>query len=307
MLIHNKRLHPRRPCEPGEHYHGCMLHDMQEEPVSPRRSKSPTNRSRSQTPSSSSLHSSSTALYDRRSRHKSATSASNSALHSPRTPNAPTLSWCTSTYNKRNSLGAFPANEHQINSLFYDVVDAPSKPSLKSSAVLSNSNAKQKSKSTICLNSSRSPSASSETGKSEKRSNTVTFKCYDSPDEIIANLFPGIGDATDANEPKFLRKGHGAAQMAKARSMPRDWSSAGRSSSATGNYAAPSATHTNHTSTSSERKTAAAAAAPTRSLSTHSDNSCRKTYVNGRLYSVERDFDNMGCVNSLIFFCLAMH
>lgn len=289
MLIHNKRLHPRRP---GDHYHGCMLHDMQEEPASPRRSKSPTSRSRSQTPSSSSLHSSSTALYDRRSRHKSATSASNSALNSPRTPTAPTLSWCTSTYNKRNSLGAFPTNEHQINSLFYDVVDAPTKPSLKSSAAINNSNAKQKSKSTICLNSSLSPSAS-ETGKSEKRSNTVTFKCYDSPDEIIANLFPGIGDATDAaNEPKFLRKGHGAAQMAKTRSTPRDWSSAGRSSSATGNYAAPSATNTKHTSANSERKTAAA----TRSLSTHSDNSCRKTYVNGRLYSVERDFDNMGCV-----------
>lgn len=288
MLIHNKRLHPRRPCEPGEHYHGCMLHDMQEEPSSPsniRRSKSPTNRSRSQTPSSSSLHSSSTALYDRRSRHKS-TSASNSALHSPRTPTIPTLSWCTSTYNKRNSLGAFPS-EQQINSLFYDVVDAPSKPSLKSS-IANSSNSKQKSKSTMCLNSSLIPAT--ETGKTEKRSHTVTFKCYDSPDEIIANLFPGIGDATDV-EPKFLRKGHGAAQMAKNRSMHKDWSIVGRSSSATGNYAAPNA--------SSERKFA------TRSLSTHSDNSCKKTYVNGRLYSVERDFDNMGCVN-FFFFCYAL-
>lgn len=287
MLIHNKRLHPRRPCEPGEHYHGCMLHDMQEEPASNlRRSKSPTNRSRSQTPSLS-LRSSSTALYDKRSRNKS-TSASNSALHSPRTSATPTLSWCTSTYNKRNSLGAFP-NEQQINSLFYDVVDAPSKPSLKSS-ITNSSNAKQKSKSTICLNSSLIPA--SDTVKSVKRSNTVTFKCYDSPDEIIANLFPGIIDATDV-EPKFLRKGHGAAQMAKNRSMQKDWSIVGRSSSATGNYAVPSSI------SSSERRTA------TRSSSTHGDNSCRKTYVNGRLYSVERDFDNMGCVNFFLYALIA--
>lgn len=283
MLIHNKRLHPRRPCEPGEHLHGCMLHDMQEESVpNSRRSKSPTIRSRSQTPSSLSLHSSSTGLCDKRSRNKT-TSASNSTLHSPRTP---TLSWCTTTTNnnKRNSLGAFPI-EQQINSLFYDVVDAPSKPSLKSSAANHSNAAKQKSKSTICLNSSLIPVNG--TAKSEKRSNTVTFKCYDSPDEIIANLFPGIADATDV-EPKFLRKGHGAAQMAKNRSIQRDWSIDGRSSSATGNYAAPSS--------STERKNA------TRSSSTHSDNSCRKTYVNGRLYSVERDFDNMGCVN----FCYAL-
>lgn len=301
MLIHNKRLHPRRPCEPGEHYHGCMLHDMQEEPASPRRSKSPTSRSRSQTPSSSSLHSSSTALYDRRTRPKS-TSSSNSILHSPRTPTnaaAPTLSWCTSTYNKRNSLGAFPTPaEHQIHSLFYDVVDAPAKPSLKPSIVNHSNAAKQKSKSTICLNSSMA--AAGDAGKSEKRSNTVTFKCYDSPDEIIANLFPGIGDATDTKaEPKYLRKGHGAAQMSKTRSVHKDWSLVGRSSSATGNYAAPSTTTitaTPNTNATSERKSA------TRSLSTHSDNSCRKTYVNGRLYSVERDFDNMGCVNFVCFF-----
>lgn len=258
MLIHNKRLHPRRPCEPGEHYHGCMLHEMQEQAKSARSSKSP---SRSRTPTSQ--YSSSSVLSQRRQRNPSTSS---------------------STSNKRYSLGAFPNTYDQINSLFGDVVDSPSKPSLKP---VSKSNIKQKSKSTICLNSSLI--TASETGKPEKRANTVTFKCYDSPDEIIANLFPGIDDE---KEPKYLRKGHGAAQMAKIRPMSKDWSIVGRSSSATGNYAA---------------NAAAAATAidnrKTRLYSTSSDNSGSnkdryrsQTYINGRLYSVERDFDNLGCV-----------
>lgn len=278
MLIHNKRLHPRRPCEPGEHYHGCMLHEMQEQAKSARSSKSP---SRSRTPTSQ--YSSSSVLSQRRQRNPS-TSSSNSALYSTRTSTPHSLNWSTSTSNKRYSLGAFPNTYDQINSLFGDVVDSPSKPSPKP---VSKSNIKQKSKSTICLNSSLI--TASETGKTEKRANTVTFKCYDSPDEIIANLFPGIDDE---KEPKYLRKGHGAAQMAKIRPMSKDWSIVGRSSSATGNYAA---------------NAAAAATAidnrKTRLYSTSSDNSGSnkdryrsQTYINGRLYSVERDFDNLGCV-----------
>lgn len=279
MLIHNKRLHPRRPCEPGEHLHGCMLHDMQEQMANVRNSKSPVPRSR--TPSTSQYGS-----VQRRQRLQS-TSSSNSALYSPRSTTPQSLK-CSS---KRNSIGAFPNTYEQVNSLFCDVVDSPLKPSLKSP---SNSDAKQKSKSTICLNSSLI--TASETGAKDKRPHTVTFKCYDSPDEIIANLFPGIDD--DKDEPKYLRKGYGAAQMAKQRPLQRDWSLVGRSSSATGNYAAP------HDS----RKPM------TRSLSTTSDsNKSNKdryrsqTYVNGRLYSVERDFDNLWCVLLINFLCVCVY
>lgn len=271
MLIHNKRLHPRRPCEPGEHDHGCMLHDMQEQCSNVRSSLSPN---RSRTPLSQ--YSTSSMLSNRRQRHHS-TSSSNSALHRP------TINWKLpadpSVPNKRNSFGAFPTKYDQINGLFYDTVDAPSKPSLKTAT---NSNTKQKSKSTICLNSSL---ITGDSVKPDKRCHTVTFKCYDSPDQIIANLFPGIGDE---KEPKYLRKGHGAAQMAKNRSMhkdvQKDWQIVGRSSSATGNYAAPS----------DNRKT--------QTYSTSSDNSgySKEPYrpqssINGR-YSVERDFDRLWCV-----------
>lgn len=286
MLIHNKRLHPRRPCEPGEHYHGCMLHEMQEQTSNVRNSKSPVSRSR--TPSSQ--HSSSSLVNQRRQRHHS-TSSSNSALYSPRISLSP--GWkspSSETPNKRYSMGAFPNTYEQINGLFYDAVDSPSKPSLKSVGSSNTDKTKQKSKSTICLNSSLI--TATETGKSDKRTNTVTFKCYDSPDEIIANLFPGIDDD---KEPKYLRKGHGAAQMAKQRSTQRDWSNVVRSSSATGNYA-------NHSSDSRKLTT------PQRSYSTSSDNNGTnkdrhrtQSYSITRLYGVERDFDNLWCVFFILF------
>lgn len=270
MLIHNKRLHPRRPCEPGEHYHGCMLHEMQEQSSNVRNSKSPTvNRSR--TPSSQ--YSSSSLQSHRRQRHHS-TSSSNSALYSPRTSTPQSLNWKlpSDTSNKRYSLGAFPSTYDQIYGLFHDAVDSPTKPSLKSG-----SGTKQKSKSTICLNSALI--TATEIGKPDKRTNTVTFKCYDSPDEIIANLFPGIDDE---QVPKFLRKGHGAAQMAKNRSTQRDWSTVVRSSSATGNYA--------HSSDNRKSRTYS-----TSSDNNGNNNNDRQRY--GRLlYGVERDFDNLWCV-----------
>lgn len=274
MLIHNKRLHPRRPCEPGEHYHGCMLHDMHEETSNVRSRSSPVSRSR--TPSQCS---SASGQNQRRQRHHS-TSSSNSALYSPRTSTPHSLngrlSCDTSATNKRYSLGAFPSAHDQINSLFNDVVDAPSKPSLKP---VSSTQTKQKSKSTICLNSSII--AASETGKSDKRGHTVTFKCYDSPDEIIANLFPGIDDTDKV--PKFLRKGHGAAQMAKNRAPQKDWSNYVRSASATGNYAVSS---DNRRTRSSNTDSSAA----------NKDRYRLHSYSNGRLYGIERDFHNLWCV-----------
>lgn len=283
MLIHNKRLHPRRPCEPGEqHYHGCMLHEMQEQASNVRNSKSPVSRSR--TPSSQ--YSSTSLVNQRRQRHHS-TSSSNSALYSPRTSTPQSPGWKSplDMPNKRYSMGAFPTTYDQINGLFYDAVDSPSKPSLKSVNSSNSDKTKQKSKSTICLNSSLI--TATETGRPDKRPHTVTFKCYDSPDEIIANLFPGIDDD---KEPKYLRKGHGAAQMAKQRTTQKEWSNVGRSSSASGNYAI----------SSDNRKSTQ------QSYSTSSDNSRTnkdryrsQSSNSGRLYGVERDFDNLWCV--LIF------
>lgn len=278
MLIHNKRLHPRRPCEPGEHYHGCMLHDMHEETSNVRSGASPVSRSR--TPSQCS---SSSMQNQRRQRHHS-TSSSNSALHSPRTPTPHSFNWKspseTSATNKRYSLGAFPSTYDQINSLFNDVVDTPSKPSLKA---VNSATTKQKSKSTICLNSSMI--GASESGKPDKRNHTVTFRCYDSPDEIIANLFPGIDDAD--KEIKFLRKGYGAAQMAKHRTTPKDWSNYARSASATGNYAV-SSDNRKMRSYSNDNGGGGGGG--------NKDRYRLHSYSNGRLHGLKRDFDNLWCV-----------
>lgn len=288
MLIHNKRLHPRRPCEPDEHYHGCMLHEMQEQSAANvRNSKSPVSRSR--TPSSQ-YSSSSLATTPRRQRHHS-TSSSNSALYSPRTistSQSPGWKSPLDTPNKRYSMGAFPTTYDQINGLFYDAVDAtPSKPSLKS--INSNSDKmKAKSKSTICLNSSLI--TASETGKSDKRGqHTVTFKCYDSPDEIIANLFPGIDDD---KEPKYLRKGHGAAQMAKQRSTQIYWPNNVRSSSATGNYATTSDSRKSQT----QQPRAYSACSDYSGRASNRDRYRSQSHIIGRLYGIERDLDNLWCV-----------
>lgn len=285
MLIHNKRLHPRRPCEPNEHYHGCMLHEMQEQAANVRNSKSPTSRSRTSSTSSSSL------LNQRWQRNPS-TSSSNSALYPSRTPTPlQSLNWKlasdSSTPNKRYSTGAFPSSYDQINGMFYDTVDSPSKPSLKSPY---NSNTKQKSKSTICLNSSLI--TATDTGKPDKRANTVTFKCYDSPDEIIANLFPGIDDD---KEPTYLRKGHGAAQMAKNRSQPRDWSINGRSSSAAGNYATASDHRKSRPiSASGCDYSSSSSSSP---MAINKDRYHRsQTNIIGRLYSIDRDLNSLWCV-----------
>lgn len=263
MLIHNKRLHPRRSCEPGEHhYHGCLLHELEKA----RNSASPISRSR--TPSSQ--YSSSTSLNQRRQRNNSHNSSHSTAnLSNSRSPSIAS--------NKRYSIGAYPHPSDIINQLFVDVVDSPTKSSLRSKSVGDQSH-KEKSKSTICLSSSLA-TAGENGGKMDKRGqHSVTFKCYDSPDQIIANLFPGI----DECETKYLRKGHGAAQMARNRSTQRDWPNLVRSTSTIDNYA-----------TNDTRKL--------RSYSTSSDNSANskdryrsQSYTpTGRLFSVERDFDHL--------------
>lgn len=280
MLIHNKRLHPRRPCEPGEHLHGCMLHEMEEQRSNARNSASPT-LSRSRTPSSQ--YSSLSSLNQRRNQtsSRSTTNLSSSPINW-RTPSS-----SSSSPTKRYSIGAYPQPNDIIQQLFIDVVDSPIKSSLRSKSV-GDQTRKEKAKSTICLNSTLSHGC--DNGKLDKRGqHTVTFKCYDSPDQIIANLFPGI----DERETKFLRKGHGAAQMARNRSttpsMQRDWSNYVRSTSATDNYTTPNCDN---------RKL--------RSFSTSSDNSCAKRSYTmaGRLFSVERDFDHLWWV---LYACVCVY
>lgn len=268
MLIHNKRLHPRRSCEPGEHhYHGCLLHDMEEERSNARNSASPISRSR--TPSSQ--YSSLSSLNQRRQRNNSQNSS-----HS--TANLSNSRASSIASNKRYSIGAYPHPSDIINQLFVDVVDSPTKSSLRSKSVGDQSR-KEKSKSTICLSSSLVTAVESGSKTSDKRGqHSVTFKCYDSPDQIIANLFPGI----DECETKYLRKGHGAAQMARNRLTQRDGPNLVRSTSAIDNY-----------TTIDMRKL--------RSYSTNSDNSANsknryqsQSYTpTGRLFSVERDFEHL--------------
>lgn len=269
MLIHNKRLHPRRSCEPGEHNHGCLLHDMEEERSNARNSASPISRSR--TPSSQ--YSSLSSLNQRRQRNNSQNSSHSTAnLSNSRPP--------SSASNKRYSIGAYPSDI--INQLFVDVVDSPTKSSLRrKKSIVGDQSHKEKSKSTLCLSSALvTPSESGGKTSDKRGQHTVTFKCYDSPDQIIANLFPGI----DECETKYLRKGHGAAQMARNRSTQRDWPHLVRSTSAIDN---------NYCAKSDMQKL--------RSYSTSSDNSANskdryrsQSYTpTGRLFSVERDFDHL--------------
>lgn len=279
MLIHNKRLHPRRPCEPNEHYHGCFLHEMEEQRTasSSRNSSSP---SQCTTPSCryNSLSSLSSSTQRQRPR---------SQLNLSRTTTPSTYDAKLSASNKRNSIGAYP-NASDLFSAYYDTVDskAPAKQT-NSRNFDSKSIDKTKAKSTICLNSSLV--SASATGKSDKRHNhTVTFKCHDSPDEIIANLFPGI----DEIDTPYLRKGHGAAQLAKNRTTQKDWSNTPRSTSAMGNYAA---------SSDNNRKN--------RTYSTSSDNSVNNkeryrpvSSIGSRHYTVERDFDRLRLERMIRFF-----
>lgn len=294
MLIHNKRLHPRRSCEPDEHYHGCMLHDMEEIKSNTRRSISPLNRSTTPSSQYSSLSSSS----QKRHRNKSESSNHSVSYATQATTPQPIIrrsTSITSTSDKRNSIGAYPTSYDTFNGLFSDVLDAPDasktsfdnkiNKSIRNDENVSSSGCdrshRQKSKSTICLNSALITAG--ESGRSDRRHHTVTFKCYDSPDEIIANLFPGIDD----KEITFLRKGHGAAQMIKQRSNQKDWQHIMRSTSASGNYATA-------TATTDKRKS--------RSNSTSSDNNNSNNKIRyrphsyaigSRLYSIERDFGNL--------------
>lgn len=288
MLYHNKRLHPRRPGEHGDHYNGCVLHEIEEQQYH-RNSVSPTTNRCSPT----SRYSSMSSLNQRRNRNTSTSSMSNhSTSNSYLTRTPPPLSFnlrlpITST-PKRNSIGDFSNSSAMSNSSVPDSDDSLVRFQNAFFNDVHHSN-KVKSKSTICLNTSNGETGSGGGGVNgkrassvDKRNSMVTFKTYDSPDEIIANLFPDI----DYKETTYLRKGHGAAQMAKYHNhhnykiAVNNNNNNNASHSALGNYVNDSG--------------------KTRSYSTSSDNSCngrdrlyQRASVGGRLSSVERDFANI--------------
>lgn len=128
-----------------------------------------------------------------------------------------------------------------------------------------------KSKSTICLNTGTGGIAN----KSHAKSNcSVHFESYDSPDAIIANLFPDI----DYKETKYLRKGYGAVEMARRKKQGLLSPTTYRSASALANYGIENGRTRTH-STSSESSNQPRSYNKRQSLGT------------GRLASVERDFD----------------
>lgn len=256
MLIHNKRLHPRRPGEHGEHYSGCVLHEIEQQHHDRRsNSMSPTNGCCS----TSSRYSSLSSLNPRRNRPMSASPRATPPPFSfhPRQP-------VTST-PKRNSFGAFSTVSAFSNSS--SVLDSDD------SMARAGNESKVKSKSSICLNSSNGGVAN----KSHSKPNcSVHFESYDSPDAIIATLFPDI----DFKETKYLRKGLGAAEMAKRKNSSKFAVGTNyRSASALANYGIEN------------RKT--------RTSSTSSDASSqqriyqRQSLSAGRLASIERDFDTL--------------
>lgn len=235
MLIHNKRLHPRRPGERDDHYNSCMLHENYT-----RRSISPIHQSYS-----SSRYSSMGSLF--LTPRETRASSVSSYLPASSTP--------LSAINKsRNELNASSINAQVLST-------------------------KAKSQSSVCLNASSStPSADKPNGLS------VKFKNYDSPDEIIANLFPGINE----KHTTYLRKGHGAAQKSKLRAAEKLTENY-RSASALVNYGI-------ETPTASCRSPLPL---PMRTCSTSSEDSekimrQRKISSNSsRLSSVDRDFENI--------------
>lgn len=239
MLIHNKRLHPRRPGEYGEHCNNCSLHENYRQ-----RSIPPIHR---YTPSH---YSSMCSLSQPRHRTRDF-SVSGSLSPAASSPSPPI------SFDFKYSVP-----KHYSTASILSSSTAASGRTLLAAEKMSS---RAKSKSTNCLNG----------GQRDKLNGTVTFKMYDSPDVIIENLFPGINE----KETTYLRKGHGAAQVAKQRGKLAD---PYRSASALANYGIE--------------------VQPPRTCSTSSENSAvptpernyqRVTVNAGRLASVERDFGKL--------------
>lgn len=224
MLIHNKRLHPRRSCDHNGHHHGCLLHGMDSSTTDSRQSISSMNENVTVlAPISRSMG---------RQRNMSSPSSLSVSFASPEVTPQPIKRRSESTLSTskhRNSIGAYPTSYDKFSVLFGDTVDTANNTQLDKTSERNSYKDRLKSKSTTCL--------SSTVAHSNEMRNINKRECYDSPDQIIANLFPGIND----RETTFLRKGHGAVQMLKNKTDQKSWSNTVRSKSATGNYAMPNA------------------------------------------------------------------
>lgn len=207
MLIHNKRLHPRRPGEHGEHYQGCVLHEIEQQQ---RNTLSPTQRS-----TNSSRYSSISSLNQRRSTPSSLSNYSTSSTYllngvSPKS-STPPLKYSTygSNSSKRNSVGDF-SNSSILsnNSSVQDSDDSLTRfKNTLNDAKMANKN---QSKSVVCLHTHIKANNGTLATNGKKNGNTVKFKTYDSPEEIIASLFPSL-DVTD-NKTTYLKKGQSLKQ-----------------------------------------------------------------------------------------------
>lgn len=203
MLIHNKRLHPRRPGEHGEHYQGCVLHEIEQQ-HNQRDSLSPTHRS-----TNSSRYSSISSLNQRRTNRSTPSSLSNYSMSSTYLVNGSSSKASTPPLkysSQRNSMGDF-SNTSILsnNSSIQDSDDSLTR--LKNNANDSKFD-KNQSKSVVCLHTHIKANGNNVSGK--KNGSTVKFKAYDSPEEIIANLFPSL-DVTDSKT-TFLKKGQSLKQ-----------------------------------------------------------------------------------------------
>lgn len=149
-MYYNNRLHQRRPGEHGEHYQGCALHDLEQQ-RNTRNSLSPLQSN------GSSHHSSMSSLYQRKSRQS--TPSSVEKRHSNDNNSNSSVQSKSSHHNSDDSLSRFKA-------LVYE----------------SSGNNESRTKSVQSLNNKRN--------NSQKTFGPVQIKSCDSPDHIIATLFP---------------------------------------------------------------------------------------------------------------------
>lgn len=152
-MYYNTRLHQRRPGEHGEHYQGCALHDLEHQRTT-RSSLSPIQSN------GSSRYSSLSSLYQRKSRQS--------------TPQS------RSSVEKRNSHDDNSNSSVQSKSSQHDSDDSLSR--FKATVYESAGHKGSRSKSVTSLNNKRN--------SPQKTFGPVQIKSCDSPDHIIATLFP---------------------------------------------------------------------------------------------------------------------
>lgn len=236
-MFYNKRLHARRPGEHGDHFPGCALHDIeqQQNTRTARSSLSPLQSN------GSSRYSSLSSLSQRKSQSRHST---------------PSIK--LNGDNKRNSLGDNSNNSNSSvlsNSSIHDSDDSLS----RFKAAVNGSGFANRSKSVTSLNSRASP---------QKQFSPVQIKSCDSPDHIIATLFP-VTEFQTGGKGKCLNRSF-------SHNVTVNGSSGGGTDKRDYHYR-----NIRAKSTSSDHSS---------SLKSRS-NGGRPS--NGRLLSVERDFENL--------------